>query len=280
MTPAARRVGTVLCSVAALLASGCRNPNSAKARQDFVTAVQEDQIDTVRRWLADGLDPNIPPTADCSTPLALASANGNLEMAALLAQRGARLDDPAGPDGHTALGCVAALEVDAAESVAQLLDLGADADATGGDGRTPLMLAAERGHIESVKALIAARASVRLLAPDGVGAIDLASRGGHAEVVAALAAAGATPPARASGSADQPPAGVGVAAVLTELGSLVPGETYDEARAKLETGQWIDTFHQTAFRSIETRRINGTVYRFVFERDRTEPFRLVRIEAQ
>ena len=280
MTGLSRRLSLALVVAGAFVVAGCRNPNSAQSRQDFMTAVQEDQLDTVRRWLTSGLDPNLPPGGDCSTPLAVASVEGRTAMMALLAQYGARLDEAAGPNGRTALGCVAALDDDTPEPVSQLLQLGVDVDATGSDGRTPLMLAAERGHLEMVGALLEGRADVRLSGPAGVTAVDLAQRNGHAEVVAALINAGATLSAPAASAKDEPPTGPGVLTLLTQAGTLSPGQTYDEARPMLESGEWIDTAHQSPSRSVETRRINGAVYRLVFERQGTGPFRLVRIEPQ
>ena len=73
--------------------------------------------------------------------------------------------------------------------VSMALRLGADKNARGEDGMTPLMSAAQAGHAEPVKKLIAAGADVNARhAASGMTALMFAAQNGHAEVVDALVA--------------------------------------------------------------------------------------------
>jgi len=71
-----------------VVTAACRDPNSAAARQDFRTAILEDQTETVRRWLDQGLDPNEQASQACSTPLTLAVMRGNSEIIGLILEHG------------------------------------------------------------------------------------------------------------------------------------------------------------------------------------------------
>ena len=69
---------------------------------------------------------------------------------------------------------------------------GADVNAYGPSGSTPLMAASEAGHLEAVQKLLAKKADVnRKHRESGKTALMLAAARGHAEVVDALLAAGA-----------------------------------------------------------------------------------------
>lgn len=273
-----RTVARVVLLVAILPSIGCQNINSLKARQDFEAAIQDDQIDTIRRMLDAGFNPNQEPAGDCSTPLALAAVHGNADSVTLLIEHGAQPDAPASSDSRTALQCVAELEQDVPEMVALLLQNGADVNLTRQDGTTALMLAASRGHVETVRLLLAAGADVNTRSEAGKTAVGMAVEMKRTEVVKLLEGAGAKLAAQPAGPGE--PQGVTVTSVLTSAGMIVLGETWDEARPKIETGEHMDTFHQTPTRSIETCRINGQVYRLIFERVRTGPYKLARIEIQ
>jgi len=252
--------------------------NSPKARQDFEAAIRDDQIDTIRRMLGYGFNPNQEPAGDCSTPLALAVARGNADTVTLLVEHGAQVNAQAGPDGRTALLCIADLQQDVPEMAALLLQSGADANLTGQDGTTALMLAASRGHVETVRLLLAAGADVQARSATGKTAIEMAAALKQAEVVSLLRGAGAKLAVAPPGP--EAPQGLTVTSILTPAGMIMLGETWDDARPKIETGSHIDTYNQTPTRSIEMCRINGQVYRLIFERVRTGPFKLARIEIQ
>lgn len=273
-----RTMSHVVLLVAVLSAIGCQNVNSPKARQDFEAAIQDDGVDTIRRMLDAGFNPNQEPTGDCSTPLALAVMHGNADSVTLLIEHGARPDAPASPDSGTALHCVAKTEQDVPEMVALLLQEGADVNLTRQDGTTALMLAASRGHVETVRLLLAAGADVHMRSASGKTAVEIAVEMKRTEVVNLLKGAGAKIAAQPAGPEEVQ--GMTVNSIPTPAGMIVLGETWDEARPKIETGMHIDTFPQAPTRLIETCRINGQVYRLIFERVGTGPFKLARIEIQ
>ena len=268
--------GVLLVAILVLIA--CQNINSPKARQDFEAAIRDDQIDTIRRMLDAGFNPNQEPSGDCSTPLALAVMHGNADSVTLLFEHGAQPDAAASPDSGTALDCVANAAQEVPEMVASLLQEGADVNLTRQDGTTALMLAASRGHVETVRLLLAAGADIHMRSEDGKTAVEMAVEMKRTEVVNLLKGAGAKLAAQPAGPEE--PQGITVTSVLTSAGMILLGETWDSARPKIETGEHIDTFHQTPTRSIETCRINGQVYRLIFERVGTGPFKLARIEIQ
>lgn len=76
-------------------------------------------------------------------------------------------------------------------AVQQLLKKGANVNAAGRNGVTPLILASYQGHAEVVRLLLAARAKVNAARNDGATALWVASQNGHADVVQLLLAAGA-----------------------------------------------------------------------------------------
>jgi hypothetical protein len=75
--------------------------------------------------------------------------------------------------------------------VQQLLAAGADIEATGASGATPLLVAAATGQKQVVKLLLAAGANPDAEAEDGITAVAAAAAKGHLEVPKLLLAAGA-----------------------------------------------------------------------------------------
>lgn len=275
-----RGVGPALLLSVSLTAA-CRNANSTAAHQDFRTAIEEEQVAGVQRWLDDGLDPNEQPTEECSTPLALAVLRGNTDIIRLILEHGGTINAAASPNGQTVLHCVAAVERDAPDLVGFLLESGADVNAAGEDRVTPLMLAAARGHAETVQVLLAASPDLEVRSAAGKTAIELAAASNHPEVVSLLRLAGARlalpPPAQQDALSGQ----TGLISIATTNGMIMVGETYDEARPKLETGTRLDLKQVSPTRNIEIRSFNNQTYRLTYDRDgKTGPYRLVRIEVQ
>jgi len=271
-----------VCLVFALaLTAACRDPNSPAARQDFREAIQQAQTTTVERWLDHGLDPNEEPTEACSTPLALAVIHGNSDIVRLLIEHGANVNAPASPNGSPVLHCAADLEQDAPELLDLLLQSGAEVNAVSEDRITPLMLAAQRGHAESVQVLLAAQPDLEIRSTGGKTAIEIAAAAKRTEVVSLLRRAGARltlpPPSEQEDATGQ----TGLISIATENGMIMLGETFEDAKSKLETGTRIDLKQVSPTRSVEIRRFNNQTYRLTYERDgKTGPFRLVRIELQ
>ena len=270
-----------VCMLGVVLTSACRDPNSAAARQDFRTAVLEDQVATVKRWLDQGLDPNEQPAEECSTPLAVAVLRGNYQVISLIIEHGVNVNAPASPNGQTVLHCVAALDQDAPELTGYLIQSGADVNAAGEDRVTPLMLAAARGHAETVKALLAGSPDLEARSAAGKTAIEIAAAANRTDVVSLLRLAGARLALPPPGPESEPTGQTGLISIDTEKGMILLGETFEEAQSKLETGARIDFKQASPTRNIEVRRFNNQTYRLTYERDgKTGPYRLIRIEVQ
>ena len=134
-------------------------------------------------------------SVDAADALVTAVADGSpATVSHLLA---ARADPSAagGADGRTPLHVAVLHERD--EIMQQLLDAGAEVDATNSMGSSALHWAAERGLVTSVGLLIQAGARLELKSRfGGSTALHRAAGGGHAEVIRALAAARAPLAAR------------------------------------------------------------------------------------
>jgi hypothetical protein len=93
------------------------------------------------------------------------------------------------PDAGGAL--AAAIDVKAAEVVRVLAEAGANVNAPGPFGQTPVFNAASSGSLEAVKALVAAGADVNAANEYKIAPLSTAAEQGHLEIVKALIAAGA-----------------------------------------------------------------------------------------
>jgi hypothetical protein len=206
---------------------------------------------------------------------------GNTEIIGLILEHGGNINAPASPGGQTVLDCVAAREQEAPELASYLIASGADVNATGQDGVTPLMLAAARGHAETVKILLDARPDLEARSAAGKSAIELAAAANRTEVVSLLRLAGARlalpPPSQQEDLTGQ----TGLVSIATDNGMIMLGETFEEARPKLETGTRLDFKQASPTRNVEIRRFNNQTYKLTYEREgKTGPYRLIRIELQ
>ena len=125
-------------------------------------------------------------SGDGWTPLHLAGFFGRREVAELLLARGASLTSiSGGAEKNTPLHAALAGACDAA-IVRALVAHGADVNAAGANGYTPLHVAASRGNVELIRFLVesGARAGARM--DDGKTAADLARERGHAEAARLL----------------------------------------------------------------------------------------------
>jgi ankyrin repeat protein len=134
-------------------------------------AIEDDDLEAVRRLVKRGEDVNAIDFDHEATPLEKAAEESNAEAVSLLLELGAF---PNGAMISPAL-LIAATNGDT-EIVRILLDGGAGPNETNEDGVTPLMGAAMKGHKELVEMLLAGGADPRQRARDGDTAHYLAKR--------------------------------------------------------------------------------------------------------
>lgn len=149
----------------------------------------------VRAALASGEDPGKPFTGASAerlgmTPLMAAAKEADYETIAVLLEAGA---DPEaqGPAGATALMYAAAWNT--SNAIKALLDAGADLDARDAAGQTSLLLALQHRQGGNAARLIEAGASVDAADAQGVTPLMLAAEIGRADLVVLLLNAGAAP---------------------------------------------------------------------------------------
>ena len=192
-----RSVWAILLATALVFGlSGCDEP--PKPSVNLSRAVHIGDLDQIKRHMYWGADPNRP-DADGNYPLQVAVAMGRVAIAKELLKHGAKTDvrDPEGRTPlHVALanGKVPAARLLLAQgtpddmqallqdlvredaldrdTLAFLLQHGADVNAGGPDGSPPLHVAVTSGNVKLANYLIAAGADVNL--PDASGATPLA----------------------------------------------------------------------------------------------------------
>ncbi|XP_056372521.1 ankyrin repeat and KH domain-containing protein 1 isoform X2 [Hyla sarda] len=184
----------------------------------LMEACMDGHVGVARLLLDSGAQVNMP--ADSfESPLTLAACGGHVELAALLIERGANLEE-VNDEGYTPL--MEAAREGHEEIVALLLAQGANINAqteetqetaltlaccggfaevtdflvkSGADVElgcsTPLMEAAQEGHLELVKYLLSAGANVHAATATGDTALTYACENGHTDVAEALLQAGA-----------------------------------------------------------------------------------------
>jgi hypothetical protein len=173
----------------ALAAAGCAGMKQAvqtamtPSSRQFISAAEEGRLDAVNQWLDKGIDVNIQPGDLLSrTALMVASANKRTQVVYDLLSHGAdaKLKDNA---GRTALHFAA--EADSAEIIHQLAAR-SELDAVDHDGRTALLLAAQKGNAAAVGALLDAGASASIAGPNAVTPLHAAVDAVSAPVVRLL----------------------------------------------------------------------------------------------
>mmetsp|Transcript_61956 Transcript_61956/g.192053 ORF Transcript_61956/g.192053 Transcript_61956/m.192053 type:complete len:431 (-) Transcript_61956:150-1442(-) len=127
---------------------------------------------------------------DGLTPLLAAARAGCLDLVADLHVAGADKDRPCGQDGWTPL--VVAADVGHVQVARYLCGMLAEVDKTTRDGASPLLAAAVTGHLDVVEYLCGARAEVDKRTNAGACPLFVAAGGGHEAVVRALCKAGAS----------------------------------------------------------------------------------------
>jgi hypothetical protein len=141
------------------------------------------------------------------------------------------------------------------------------------------MLAASRGHAETVGVLLTAQPELEARSAAGKTAAEMALAAGKADVVRILCQAGAKLVLPQPTGEEEPTGPSGIISIATELGLITVGETFDEARQKLETGTRIDFKQVSPTRNIEIRTFSNQTYRLTYDREgKTGPYKLVRID--
>jgi ankyrin repeat protein len=135
--------------------------------------------------IAHGADVNAPPDGEGRTPLLVASAASNEDLAELLVQKGARVKVKE-PDGTTPLHYAAFSGEH--RLAGTLIANGAPVSARGFRGTTPLHLAAMRGDEDMVKLLVANGADVNARDDNGYTPVHAAAGTGSTDALRALLA--------------------------------------------------------------------------------------------
>jgi len=138
----------------------------------------------VAALLCDAEAPLDPPNRDGLTPLGVACANANWDLARFLLERGAKVEPE---HAQPALLAAASVAEDDPAGVKLLLKRRAHVNARGRLGRTALMTAALHGHAEIARALLDAGAQIDLADAHGATALMEAARSGAVEVLDAFA---------------------------------------------------------------------------------------------
>ena len=120
-----------------------------------------------------------------TTPLAAAASRGHTAVVKLLLNNKANVNYKSQKHGMTALMSAAQLD-----TLAALVEKGADVNAKSNQGWTALMGAAWDGHFEMVKFLISQHADANMRNSSGESAFDIAVKKGHTEISAFLQQAG------------------------------------------------------------------------------------------
>lgn len=183
---------------------------------DFFVAVQVDNPNAVKSWIAKGIDPNARDPRSGETALIIALREDSMNVFnALLANPRVELE-LAAPNGNTALMMAAfkrnklavlallgrgasvnrvgwsplhyAAAGGAADIASVLIERGASLNARATAGLTPLMMAAREGQEQAVAVLLDAGADASLVNSEGLTALQLADRADKPRIVKAIKA--------------------------------------------------------------------------------------------
>ena len=196
-----------LLALSLLLSACSRSPEDAKKElsdkkiqfneQNFVKAIEEQQVDIVELFIEGGMSPNV--TTANGSPLPTAAATGNLEIVKLLIEKGADVNVKIKDKGDfTPLFAAifgSGKEKDKQEMIKFLLDKGADVNArfiSKGFEATPLMMAAAQKDTEIVRLILAKKPDIHAVdANTGITALMLAVLNNNVENAKELLAQGA-----------------------------------------------------------------------------------------
>lgn len=151
-------------------------------KNPLFTAIQKEDLDTVRALLEEGFNPNNT-NSNKVTPLMIAAQKGSLEIVQALLEK--EIDVNAwNYSGITAL-FVAAQEGHV-DIVKALLAKGASIDQVNYNGVSPIWVAAQEGHLDVIKMLITKGADSSQVNYNGITPLWVAAQNGHLDVVKVL----------------------------------------------------------------------------------------------
>ena len=202
---------------------------SAMTEAPLVSAAEKNDVETVRRLLANHADPNAA-ASDGSTALMWAARENSLPVTSMLIAAGANVKS-ANRYGVTAIS-LACINGNAA-IVEELLKAGVDANTASPEGETALMTASRAGDLKAVDVLIRHGANVNSKENwRGQNALMWAAAEGHTDVVKTLLQAGADMKVRAKAPPPRPnPFEDPKAAPATEAKTSQPPTSADKAAA-------------------------------------------------
>lgn len=179
-------VRSAICLLLWLLAATCQA--ALPDRVAFGNAIERGDLGAAKRWLDEGLDPNL--EADrIGTGLMIAAWEGNVPMMELFLARGA---DPQRSNRHGEQALQLAAWRGHGDAVRWLLDHGAPINREGMEW-SALHYAVFAGHKDIADLLLSRGADVNGRVPNGSTVLMMAAREGKEDLAQALLAAGADP---------------------------------------------------------------------------------------
>ncbi|CAM9489817.1 unnamed protein product [Choristocarpus tenellus] len=142
------------------------------------------EMDAIHHWIGYGRDIDAPFPAEEWTPLMLACAHGNTDLARVLLDSGANAGSRVSTtvlSGHSPLHI--ASRYGHTNIVSLLIFSGAKVDERDRHGLTPLHYAAGNGKKKCVELLIATGSLPSIQGPNGSTALDMAKQGGYGDIV-------------------------------------------------------------------------------------------------
>lgn len=177
--------------------------DGAERRTPLWWAAAQGNHDVVKLLIDSGADFEARDVWGC-TPLWHAASKGHRDVVQLLLKRGANTDDVAkvlikskAVVSRSSLNSLFTASEPGFEHVVEaLVKTGADIEALGDDGRTPLWSASEMGHRGLVELLVSSGAEIEAVGDKGATPLGIASELGHEDVVEFLVQRGANTEAR------------------------------------------------------------------------------------
>jgi ankyrin repeat protein len=162
----------------------------------LVRCVDTRQVACVKLLLDSGADVNMKPMGEHPKALPYAVILGEVELARLLIDRGAIVDESDDTDESGKTPLMTASMPGNIEMMKLLLEKGADVNARDRVGETPLMIAAYWDQVDAAALLLEQGASIEAQRADGQTALMIAAGEGQANVVRLLLVNGADPSAQ------------------------------------------------------------------------------------